>query len=80
MAVVYSMATANPEILGTCSSIIRDSRYLRIPNGGRALDGLEMTRLLQGIQVQMGIVGGGSHLAVARSEDVERTARLGLYA
>ena len=84
MAMVYSMACANPEILGTCSSIIRDSRYIRVPNGGGTLDGLEMTRLLRDIRIQMGVVGddngGVSHLAIAKMEDVERTAKIGLYA
>jgi hypothetical protein len=83
MALVYSIACANPEILGTCSSIIRDSKYLKIPNGGGTLDGLEMTRLLRGVQVQMGVVadnnGGVGHLAVGRMEDVEKTTNIGLY-
>jgi hypothetical protein len=83
MAMVYSMACINPEILGTCSSMIRDSKYVRVPNGGGTLDGLEMTRSLRGVRIQMGVVGddnsGVSHLAVARVEDVERTAKIGLY-
>jgi hypothetical protein len=43
VAVVYNLSSVNPEILGSCSSLLRNSKYVDPPPGGWTLNGLEMT-------------------------------------
>jgi hypothetical protein len=83
VAAVYNWSSVNPEILGSCSPLLRDSNYVDLPAGGGALDGLEMTRLLRDVEVEFGCVrgdgSGNAHLAATRLEDVLKVSKGGVY-
>lgn len=51
--IVVRGGLAGPDIPGYVSSMTRDSPYVRISNGGSAIDGAERARLLRGLRVQL---------------------------
>jgi len=88
---VYDLKKQTPDILGHCSTMIRDSKYVSLPQGGNLLDGLERTRMLGYLKIKLGEVNlqegedildsrrGVGHLAVA---DIDRAGGIrqgGLY-
>jgi hypothetical protein len=54
--IIIGDRTFTPEILGYCSLGIRDSKLVDLPLGGGTLDGIQMTRLLQDLEVKFGVV------------------------
>jgi hypothetical protein len=75
----FDFQTPGPDFLGYCSSLARDSGFVRTPRGGSALDGVERARLLRDVRVKLGDVGGGSDDGVGRiafaDEDRARVVR-----
>ncbi|KAK0658036.1 hypothetical protein B0T16DRAFT_453443 [Cercophora newfieldiana] len=55
--IVVRTGLVGPDILGYVSSLTRDSPYVRIAEGGSAVDGAERARLLSGLRVQLRDVG-----------------------
>jgi len=53
VGIVVRAGLTGPDILGYVSSLTRDSPYVRIAEGGSALDGDERARLLRGLRVQL---------------------------
>jgi hypothetical protein len=53
---------ASPDILGYVSSMTRDSPFIRLPPGGCALDGMDRTRLLKSLKVQLRDVREGGQV------------------
>jgi hypothetical protein len=74
--IIIGDRTFTPEILGYCSLGIRDSRLIDLPFGGGTLDGIQMTRLLQNIEVKFGVVDKspicGGRLGIGLKEKVSR--------
>ena len=76
VGVILINATLNPDILGYCSTMTRDSPYIRLPPGGSTLGGAARARLLRSLEVRLGDVGteeGAGHIALAT---VDRAARV----
>lgn len=69
--VIISLHTRNPDILGYCSSLIRDFKYIDLPIEGGIHDGVKLSRMNSDLRLKMGVVGSpnSSHLAIVR-EDV----------
>jgi hypothetical protein len=57
VSITYSIKTTNPEILGSVSCMIRDSRYFNAPPGLGKLDSEQMMRRLRDMKLRMGSVG-----------------------
>ncbi|KAH6684570.1 hypothetical protein B0J14DRAFT_465141, partial [Halenospora varia] len=76
-SVIFSHLTVNPEILGYCSLLVRDSQLVDLPPGGGTLDGIDMTKALKKMEVKIGEVGriseGVGVLGVGLNESVRRT-------
>jgi hypothetical protein len=62
----FDFQTPGPDFLGYCSSLARDSGFVRTPEGGSVLDGVERTRLLRNLRVRLGDVGSGNDDEVGR--------------
>jgi hypothetical protein len=88
---LYDLQKQTPDILGYCSTMVRDPKYVSLPRGGNLLDGLERTRMLGHLKVKLGELDlkegenildsgrGVGHLAVA---DIDRAGGIrkgGLY-
>jgi hypothetical protein len=81
--VVFSRNTVLPDYLGYVSSLARESPYVRMPNGGANLDGMERARLMKNLWVRLGNVDEGrsdvGRLAFARMEDTGVVRKNNLY-
>lgn len=51
--VSVAMNTCMPDILGAVSSLTRDNPHVDLPAGGSGLDGMERTRLIKDMRVQL---------------------------
>jgi hypothetical protein len=51
--IVVRAGLTGPDILGYVSSLTRDSPYVKVAEGGSALDGADRARLLRGLRVQL---------------------------
>lgn len=85
VGVVFSRKTAVPDYLGYVSSLAKESQYVRLPDGGANLDGMDRARLMKDLKVRLGNVspveGGGDvgRLALARMEDTVRVRKESVY-
>jgi hypothetical protein len=75
LSVIFSRITVVPDYLGYVSSLAKESPYVRMPDGGANLDGMDRARLMKGLRVRLGNVDSGrgsrhvGRLAFARAED-----------
>jgi hypothetical protein len=73
ISVWFSRHTVVPDYLGYVSTLAKESPYVRMPNGGVNLDGLDRARLMKDLRVRLGNVNEGrgevGRLAFARLED-----------
>jgi len=71
--VYFSRNTVVPDYLGYVSSLAKESPYVRMPNGGANLDGMDRARLMKDLRVRLGNVDEGrgqvGRLAFARMEE-----------
>lgn len=71
--VLFSRNTVVPDYLGYVSTLAKESQFVRVPNGGANLDGMERSRLMKHMRVRLGNVDEGrgevGRLAFARVED-----------
>lgn len=82
VAVVLKRKTLGPEMFGFVSSMTYENPWLRIPNGGTMLDGMERARLLKDVEVCIGDVRGSEdigHIAVAAGVPLRKLERGRLY-
>ena len=85
LGVVFSRKTAVPDYLGYVSSLAKESQYVRMPDGGANLDGMDRARLMKDLKVRLGNVspvdgrGDVGRLALARMEDTARVRKENLY-
>ena len=82
-SVVLSHWLVNPEVLGSCSAMVRDSRYIQLPTGGSTLDGHEMTRQLKGLKLKRGVVDrsafGVGTLGISTIDKAMNTTKREMY-
>jgi hypothetical protein len=73
VGVLFSRNTVVPDYLGYVSTLAKESPYVRMPNGGVNLDGMDRARLMKHLRVRLGNVDEGrgdvGKLAFARLED-----------
>ncbi|KAI9772791.1 MAG: hypothetical protein M1839_002292 [Geoglossum umbratile] len=62
----FDFQTPGPDILRYCSSLARDSGFVKTPKGGSTLDGMERAKLLRGLRVRLWDVGGENGNGVGR--------------
>lgn len=85
LGVVFSRKTAVPDYLGYVSSLAKESPYVRMPDGGANLDGMDRARLVKDLKVRLGnVIGtecekGVGRLALARLEDTVRVRKESFY-
>jgi hypothetical protein len=83
LGVVFGRMTVVPDYLGYVSSLAKESRYMKIKDGGANLDGMERARGIKGLQVRLGNVDEGTgevgRLAFGRVEDTKPVQRNRLY-
>ena len=56
--IALKVVVVAPDILGWVSSLTRDNPYAGAPEGGSAMNGWERTKLLGGLRVRIGDIGG----------------------
>lgn len=85
-SVYYSRKTILPEYLGFVSSLAKESPYIRMPDVGVNMDGMDKAKLLKDVKVRLGDVsdveeGRGmiGRLAFARLEDTATAKKGKLY-
>jgi hypothetical protein len=89
VGVVYSRKTIVPDYLGYVSSLAKESQYIRMPDVGVNMDGIDKARLVKDVRVRLGDVseqamaGDGKgligRLAFARAEDCRGVKKGQLY-
>ncbi|UPX13668.1 uncharacterized protein EKO05_0004168 [Ascochyta rabiei] len=82
VAVVLKRKTLGPEMFGFVASMTYENPWLRIPDGGTMLDGMERARLLKDVEVCIGDVRGTEdvgHIAVAAEVPLRKLERGRLY-
>jgi hypothetical protein len=89
VGVVYSRKTIVPDYLGYVSSLAKESQYIRMPDVGVNMDGMDKARLIKDVKVRLGdvseqSVGGDGNgligrLAFARAEDCREVKKGKLY-
>jgi hypothetical protein len=84
--VVFSRKTIIPDYLGFVSSLAKESPWIRMPDVGVNMDGMDKARLVKEVKVRLGDVsygqGGQSdigRLAFARLEETTKVKRGKLY-
>jgi hypothetical protein len=83
--VVFSRRTIVPDYLGYVSSLARESPYMRMPDEGVNMDGMDKARLVKDVKVRLGdvsdAVSGSSvgRLAFARMEETVKVKKGKLY-
>ncbi|PQE08345.1 hypothetical protein CJF32_00002567 [Rutstroemia sp. NJR-2017a WRK4] len=91
----YDLKTHTPEVLGYCSLLTRDSKYVTVAPGGNVLDGFDRARRFKDLRLRFGNVGiealeAGKtdsdsstltvgHLAVADEDKTTRARKGQLY-
>ncbi|KAH9209168.1 hypothetical protein DL95DRAFT_394644 [Leptodontidium sp. 2 PMI_412] len=53
MGGIFSLRTRGPDILGRCSTLLRDTLYIRDSRAGSTLDGYDRTRKLGDFRVKL---------------------------
>ncbi|KAE9368511.1 hypothetical protein N431DRAFT_428293, partial [Stipitochalara longipes BDJ] len=86
IGVVYSRRTIVPDYLGFVSSLAKESPWIRMPDVGVNMDGMDKARLVKDVKVRLGDVsyvqGGYSkigRLAFARLEETTKVEKEKLY-
>jgi hypothetical protein len=85
LGVVFSRRTNIPDYLGYVSSLARESPYIRMPDVGVIMDGMDKARMVKEVKVRLGDVSdpqsGSSvgRLAFARMEETTVVKRGRLY-
>ncbi|KAG9233550.1 hypothetical protein BJ875DRAFT_543673 [Amylocarpus encephaloides] len=86
ISVIYENKTIIPDYLGFVSSLAKDSEYIKMPDAGINMDGLDKARLVKEYKVRLGDVsdieeGRGliGRLAFARMEDTVSVRKGRLY-
>ncbi|KAF4629947.1 hypothetical protein G7Y89_g8190 [Cudoniella acicularis] len=81
LATLISHKTLNPEILGYCSSLVRDSSYLELPMKSGRAGGAHLSRMNKEFRLKMGQIGHSesAHLAVLKEEDAIQTRQSRIY-
>jgi hypothetical protein len=85
IGVIFSRKTAVPDYLGYVSSLAKESQYVRMPDGGANLDGMDRARLMKDLKVRLGNVSPVNgqtdvgRLALARMEDTVRVRKESFY-
>ncbi|MCJ1477820.1 hypothetical protein MMC13_006493 [Lambiella insularis] len=59
---IWDSQTIGPDILGFVSSIVRHSKYVRLPDGGSAVGGAERARMLGDVEVMLQDVRAGAEV------------------
>lgn len=54
--VIFSHLTITPEILGSCSLLVRNSKYIDLPLGGGTLDGISFSKEFKDLEIKIGQV------------------------
>ncbi|MCJ1436025.1 hypothetical protein MMC27_005403 [Xylographa pallens] len=74
---IWDSQTIGPDILGFASSIVRHSKYVKVPDGGSAMGGPERARLLGDVEVMLQDVRAGKEVGkIALGSITESTQRL----
>ncbi|KAK8168858.1 hypothetical protein BKA80DRAFT_308518 [Phyllosticta citrichinensis] len=77
VAVVLQSRIRAPDILGSMSTLTRDSPYVTAPPGGSGLEGSERARLLKNMWVRIQDIRPGEEVGkIAFSDDQELGAKL----
>jgi hypothetical protein len=86
LGVIYSRRTIVPDYLGFVSSLAKESPWIRMPDVGVNMDGMDKARLVKDVKVRLGDVtyaqGGHSdigRLAFARLEETTKVEKDKLY-
>jgi hypothetical protein len=84
--VVFSRKTIVPDYLGYVSSLAKESPYIRMPDVGVNMDGMDKARLVKDVKVRLGDVadldeaaGAIGRLAFARMEETKLVQKGKLY-
>lgn len=84
--IYYSRKTIVPDYLGYVSSLAKESPYIRMPDVGVNMDGMDKARMVKEVKVRLGDVsdgpggrGGIGRLAFARLEETSKVQRGKLY-
>jgi hypothetical protein len=84
--VVFSRMTIVPDYLGFVSSLAKESPWIRMPDAGVNMDGMDKARLVKEVKVRLGdvsqILGGHSdigRLAFARLEETTKVQKDKMY-
>lgn len=78
-ATCSGLQTRIPDVLGYCSSLTRDARYVDLC-GGSTLHGMDRARLLKDYRIRLGVVEGFTdegvgHIAVAPAHNARRPVK-----
>lgn len=86
VGVIYSRRTIVPDYLGYVSSLAKESPYIRMPDVGVNMDGMDKARLVKDVKVRLGDVadvemgrGQIGRLAFARMEETVGVRKGKLY-
>ncbi|KAF4637462.1 hypothetical protein G7Y89_g626 [Cudoniella acicularis] len=86
VGVYYSRRTIVPDYLGYVSSLAKESPYIRMPDVGVNMDGMDKARLVKDVKVRLGDVsdledtrGQFGRLAFARMEETKTVKKGKLY-
>jgi hypothetical protein len=84
--VIFSRKTIVPDYLGYVSSLAKESPYVRMPDVGVNMDGMDKARLVKDVKVRLGDVAdaeeganGIGRLAFARMEETKLVQKGNLY-
>lgn len=75
--VVVARQTAMPDVLGAVSSLTRENEFVELPPGGSGLDGMDRSRLIRDLNVQLCDVQPGEEVgrvalrSIKKDEDVK---------
>lgn len=81
-SLVLKWKTLGPEMFGFVTSMTYENRYVRLPDGGSMLNGMERARLLKDVEFCVGDVKGDSdvgHIAFAAGVPLRKLERGRLY-
>lgn len=81
-SLVLKWKTLGPEMFGFVTSMTYENRYVKIPNGGSMLNGMERARLLKDVEFCVGDVKGESdvgHIAFAAGVPLRKLERGRFY-
>lgn len=85
IGIIFSRKTIVPDYLGYVSSLAKESPYIRMPDVGVNMDGMDKARLVKDVKVRLGDVaeegtrGPVGRLAFARMEETSMVKKGKLY-